>query len=59
MISNKQLVELLPTDGRMVIEVENGEIISIVTIPDDHLIASLDVLRELLERAGYVVHEPL
>lgn len=59
MISNKKLVELLPVDGRMVIEVKNGEIISIVTIPDDHLIASLDVLRELLERAGYVVHEPL
>ncbi|QGH64176.1 hypothetical protein [Serratia proteamaculans] len=59
MISNKQLLELLPIDGRMVIEVKSGEIISIVTIPNDHLIASLDVLRELLERAGYVVHEPL
>ncbi|EFE94020.1 hypothetical protein [Serratia odorifera] len=59
MISNKQLLESLPFNGRVVIEVKDGDIISIVTIPDDHLIASLDVLRELLERAGYAVHEQL
>ncbi|MFN1146816.1 hypothetical protein [Serratia liquefaciens] len=59
MISNKQLLESLPFNGRVVIEVKDGDIISMVTIPDDHLIASLDVLRELLERAGYAVHEQL
>lgn len=59
MISNKQLLESLPFNGRLVVEVKSGDIISLVTIPDDHLIASLDVLRELLERAGYVVHERL
>ena len=59
MISYKQLLELLPVNGRAAIEVKDGDIISIVAIPDDHLIASLDVLRELLVRAGYAVHEPL
>jgi hypothetical protein len=48
----------IPISGRVLIKFEMGNIVSSRQVSDDEVVMSIEAIREVLERAGFVVFPP-
>lgn len=49
------LINLLPDNGRVVLDVIDGDVSNVTVLTVEHHIATLSALIELLKEAGYTV----
>lgn len=49
------LINMLPENGRAVLSIVNGVVTAVNVLSNEHHIATLDALIELLRAAGYTV----
>ncbi|NLS56234.1 hypothetical protein [Hafnia alvei] len=53
-ITELNTLQIEPTiTGRILLYVDAGRVVSNISIPSDHIVASVDAFMELAERAGY------
>lgn len=57
-MQNEEQHIAMPISGRVLIKFEMGKIVSSQAISDDEVVMSLEGVREVLERAGFIVFPP-
>lgn len=58
MIIEQEIINNLPSDGRVLLRCEGGRITSVRTLRDNEHIASFNALIDLAKSAGYSVVRP-
>lgn len=58
MIIEQEIINNLPSDGRVLLRCEGGQIMSARTLRDNEHVASLNALIDIAKQSGYSVVSP-